>query len=134
MEKKQLFRPYLESSEILTLMQCLELAGKHNTVLYQKLLGFKFKISHSLVQPQYTRETLSLSEKLGLSESVLTPEQKREQFQIYASQNVEILSPSERLEYLMQKSMEEEITEEEKEEGRKLEIQLNDGFISGIFD
>lgn len=105
-----LYRPYLSLPEIELIISTID----PTTELYKKLAELQIKIKYNLVKPAATiTRKESVSESLGFS-------------QIPTSSQTSYDS-------LATKSMEGTITEQEKAQGKELELKLF-SFNSGIFD
>ena len=105
-----LYRPYLSLEEIELILSTLDPA----TDTHKKLVELQIKIKYNLVKPAATiTRKESVSESLGFSPA---PESQQVTYDTLAT-----------------KSMEGTITEQEKLQGKELEMKLF-GFNSGMFD
>lgn len=105
-----LYRPYLSLEEIELILSTLDPA----TDTHKKLAELQIKIKYNLVKPAATiTRKESVSESLGFSQ---IPESSQTLYDSLAT-----------------KSMEGTITEQEKLQGKELEMKLF-GFNSGMFD
>lgn len=143
MAKQDQFRPSLCSTEIIRLLTYIPI----DDPLYKKFAMFQVKIQVGLVQVSHTKSNLprkdSLEGRLGftsqeslsnLSEDHLANQRViMEQLETKAKFAPQLMSDSDRLEYLGQKSIAEDISEEELVEGRALELKIH-GMSFGIFD
>lgn len=130
-QSKKLFRPYLTEEEIFHLAYlCSEYKDKLSKEIHKKLMKYKLSISHELISPSYTstNDTPSIEESLGLelpddkdNSGVTKAEKYNKKLSMIAP---ELLTPTERYDFLAYKMLEGTITEKEREEGKKLELEL----------
>ena len=125
METIPLYRPYLSLEEIEKIISTLDTS----TTLYKKLVEFQVKIRFGIVKPATTvTRKVEISESLGFSAPLDNPTSTPVIYMPGLSASPQVTYDS-----LATKSMEGTITEQEKLQGKELEMKLF-GFNSGIFE
>jgi hypothetical protein len=134
-KSESLYRPYLTSEEVLYLLELVIAAPptQLELKLKKKLMKFKFSIAQSILSPSYVTTRDSVEVKLGL-EGEDKPDAAAYKKKLESIPAL-LMSPEERYNFLANKVVaeEEELTVEEAEEGKQLELQLY-GMSMGMFD
>ncbi len=68
----QTFRPYFTPAELAEVIRCLKTAPTTSPTLLRYLESFSLKITHGVMQPQYTAAP-SLESRLGMDDSPTVP-------------------------------------------------------------